>query len=245
MNIIVEILLSYIVLILWAGYFSIALFFKEMKYKYISLLILIFYLLWIIYRIFYTGFAPFSNLYESLIFFGLLCTIKIKLNEKDRSLSGILSIAGIALTLITLFIPIKNRVITTTLPSLISYWIYIHVPLIFIGYLSLLVSFIIAVMMRIGKNQYKSLLGKELKLSLFFITAGIMSGGFWADKSWGVFWGWDPKEIWALIVWIFLVAAVHIKKSNLKFYFILLSFLAMAFTYFGVTYLLSGLHSYG
>lgn len=86
--------------------------------------------------------------------------------------------------------------------------------------------------------------GPDIKQALFFITAGIITGGFWADQCWGVFWHWDPKEIWALITWFFLLSYFYLKSEKIQQVVIILAFLAMLFTYFGITFLLPGLHSY-
>ncbi|MGN1245053.1 MAG: cytochrome c biogenesis protein CcsA, partial [Muribaculaceae bacterium] len=87
--------------------------------------------------------------------------------------------------------------------------------------------------------------------AVFLLTAGIFIGAVWANVSWGRYWGWDPKEVWALITMLIYATALH--SRSLRCYdrpvffhwFALLAFLSVLFTYFGVNYFLGGLHSYG
>jgi len=79
---------------------------------------------------------------------------------------------------------------------------------------------------------------------------GISTGAAWAYDAWGRYWGWDPKEVWALVAWILFAASLH--GRAFRFFSArgwalmnLVAFAALLFTFFGVTYLLSGLHSYG
>ena len=86
--------------------------------------------------------------------------------------------------------------------------------------------------------------------AVILLMTGIFTGAVWANLSWGRYWGWDPKEVWALIT--MLVAAVAFHTRSLPFIsrplvfhlFCIVAFVAMLFTYFGVNYLLGGLHSY-
>ena len=92
--------------------------------------------------------------------------------------------------------------------------------------------------------------------ALFSLTAGIFIGAVWANMSWGRYWGWDPKETWALITMLVYALLLHfpwlagklkIKNEKLRItyhVFAIVSFFFVLFTYFGVSYLLGGLHSY-
>lgn len=86
--------------------------------------------------------------------------------------------------------------------------------------------------------------------ALFFLGSGIIAGSIWANVSWGCYWNWDPKETWALIT--FLIASLGVHRTRLPFlrtprayhiYTLILS-ASVLFTYFGVNYLLGGMHSY-
>lgn len=87
--------------------------------------------------------------------------------------------------------------------------------------------------------------------ALFLLGAGIFVGAIWADRSWGRYWGWDPKETWALVTFIIYSFPLHdrtftaFRNDRCINLYLLLAFLSVLMTYFGVNYLLSGLHSYG
>ena len=86
--------------------------------------------------------------------------------------------------------------------------------------------------------------------AIFMLTAGIFIGAVWANVSWGRYWAWDPKEVWALITMMVYSIGLHtnsIKFSQHPIYFhifTIFAFLMVLMTYFGVNYLLGGLHSY-
>lgn len=80
-------------------------------------------------------------------------------------------------------------------------------------------------------------------------TAAIIMGAIWADQAWGRYWGWDPKEIWSFVTWIFYAAYLHARvtagwKGRKAAVLSLLAFAALLFNFFGVNYMFSGLHSY-
>lgn len=91
----------------------------------------------------------------------------------------------------------------------------------------------------------------SLLIGLALMTIGTFLGAVWANESWGRYWGWDPKETWALITIVAYTIVTHlnlIKKWNNVWLFNLMSVLAFSsvlMTYFGVNYFLSGMHSYG
>lgn len=91
----------------------------------------------------------------------------------------------------------------------------------------------------------------SLHIGLYLLTAGIFLGAVWANESWGRYWGWDPKETWALItmvVYAFILHARFLPVLRSDYAFSVMSVLGLAsvlMTYFGVNYYLSGLHSYG
>ena len=84
----------------------------------------------------------------------------------------------------------------------------------------------------------------------FLLTAGIFIGAIWANVSWGRYWGWDPKEVWALITMLIYAIPMHstsitwMRKPSHYHWFMVGAFLAVLITYFGVNFFLGGLHSY-
>lgn len=89
-----------------------------------------------------------------------------------------------------------------------------------------------------------------LYFGVFFLAAGIIMGSVWANVSWGCYWNWDPKETWALITLLVYAVAVHrsdiplLRRPAFFHTFLLLAFACVLFTYFGVNFLLGGMHSY-
>jgi len=155
--------------------------------------------------------------------------------------------------------------ITTLVPVLKSYWLIIHVAIITASYgflaLGALLGFNNLLLMNLKtKNNVKRLnltitelsyiIEMTLIIGLFMLTIGTFLGGVWANESWGRYWGWDPKETWALATVLFYSFVVHMRfipgfRGTFAFSFAaLISYSFVLMTYFGVNYYLSGLHSY-
>ena len=88
----------------------------------------------------------------------------------------------------------------------------------------------------------------EVRIGFFFLNFGLVTGAIWAYFSWGTYWGWDPKETWALVNILILSLYFHSAKKPMavdkKAIIVILTFFTLFFTYWGVTYFLKGLHSY-
>jgi len=135
----------------------------------------------------------------------------------------------------------------------------IHVSVIMLAYTLFAVIMINGIIGLCIKNKRESLMQLSQILlypALFCLTAGIFIGAVWANMSWGRYWGWDPKETWALITMLVYAILLHFPwlkakckiinhKSQIIYHvFSVINFLFVLFTYFGVSYLLGGLHSY-
>jgi ABC-type transport system involved in cytochrome c biogenesis permease subunit len=88
-----------------------------------------------------------------------------------------------------------------------------------------------------------------LQLAFWLLAAGILLGAYWANHAWGRWWGWDPKETWALLTWMIYLIAIHVRfgvqrRGLITAWLSVLGFVLMLWTYWGVNLLLSGLHSY-
>jgi cytochrome c-type biogenesis protein CcsB len=158
-----------------------------------------------------------------------------------------------------------NPQVTNLVPVLNSYWLSIHVSMITASYgflaLSALLGFIVIFLFifKSEKNDHHiSASIKELNainemsliVGLALLTVGNFLGGVWANESWGRYWGWDPKETWALVTILVYSVVIHLRfiksiYSDFNFAVIsLLAFTSVLMTYFGVNYYLAGLHSY-
>jgi len=99
-------------------------------------------------------------------------------------------------------------------------------------------------------NVLDELTYQMVMFGFLFLTVGIITGAVWANSAWGTYWSWDPKETWSLITWFIYAILLHARlmrgwSGRRIAYISIAGFMAVLFTYFGVNYLLSGLHSYG
>ena len=155
--------------------------------------------------------------------------------------------------------------ITNLVPVLKSYWLMIHVAIITASYgflslaaiLGLIALWLIIFTNSNNKNKLKNTLSeltiineKSIEIGLFMLTIGTFLGGVWANESWGRYWGWDPKETWALVSVLIYSFVLHMRfipalRSQLTFNTVsMFAIWTIIMTYFGVNYYLSGLHSY-
>lgn len=149
------------------------------------------------------------------------------------------------------------------MPVLNSPLLSVHVSIIMMAYAMLSLTFIIAItyfllrVMRRGDEQFHEIRHHLSTLSLLFLypaivllSAGIFVGAIWANVSWGQYWGWDPKETWALITLMVYALPLHrrslqwLSRPSIYHLYMLLAFLTVLMTYFGVNYFLGGMHSY-
>lgn len=212
--------------------------------------------------------APWANAYESMICTSwLLVGGGLLFARRFRILPALAGLLG-GIMLFVAGLNYLNPEITPLVPVLQSYWLMSHVAIIMIGYvffaLCALTGLFNLILMNLlsATNRVKLLfrireftLLNEMAmiLGLFFMTAGTFLGAIWANVSWGRYWGWDPKETWALISIVVYALVLHIRfipllKGKTTWCFNLLSvvsILSIIMTWFGVNYYLSGLHSYG
>ncbi|CAD7777191.1 Cytochrome c biogenesis protein CcsA [Candidatus Methanoperedenaceae archaeon GB50] len=99
------------------------------------------------------------------------------------------------------------------------------------------------------KLQLDALIYQTITFGFTLLTVGIITGAVWADKAWGSYWSWDPKETWSLITWFIYATFIHCRlvkgwREKKMAVLSIIGFASVLFTYFGVNFLLSGLHSY-
>ncbi|MEK7449764.1 MAG: c-type cytochrome biogenesis protein CcsB [Planctomycetota bacterium] len=204
------------------------------------------------------GYSPMSNMYETLICLSaILVGIFIYLNTKQSiPLVGIL-VAFFAVTIMVLT-NLFDRSIHSLSPALKSNWLTVHVLLCMTGYAALTISFIsgLTILLKPNKPVRTETISasfkityESVKLGFFFLTLGILTGAVWAEQTWGTYWSWDPKESWALITWLIFAVYLHGQRllnwSPRRLSWITVAgFGAMLFTYFGVSFILTGLHTY-
>jgi cytochrome c-type biogenesis protein CcsB len=214
------------------------------------------------------GHAPFSNLYESLIFFAwatMLLYFILEWRTKNRSLGAFVTPFAFLAMAYASFSPDVGPQIKPLIPALKSNWLIAHVITCFVGYAAFGLSFGLSLMYLLkgldtggrGSTFFsripRRLIIDDLNYQMVIIgflmlTLGIITGSVWANSAWGRYWGWDPKETWSLITWFVYLLVLHSRLVTVwrgKTFAVLsmVGFLCVLFTYFGVNYL-AGLHSY-
>lgn len=202
---------------------------------------------------------PLSNGSETMLLLSWISILLAFLQQKKSPFAlpfGCL-IGGLAMMVAMIFG--RDPVNTPLKPVLRSPLLSFHVITIMIAYsllaFMMLNSIAALILMKKGTEMQREL--RELKrLSLlmlfpavFLLTTGIFIGAVWANVSWGRYWGWDPKEVWALITMLIYALPLHssaqwLQRDKAYHIYIILAFLAVLMTYFGVNFFLPGLHSY-
>ena len=216
-------------------------------------------------RWYIAGHAPWSDAYESIIFVAW-ATVIFGIIFGRKSYFTLASSTFVAS--IILFIANMNWLdpsIANLQPVLDSYWLMIHVAVIVGSYgpfaIGMILGIVTLILTIIATKKNRKIFSRKLEeltivnelsltIGLVMLTIGNFLGGMWANESWGRYWGWDPKETWALISIMIYTAVLHLRiipKLNNKWLFNLMSiisFAAILMTYFGVNFYLVGLHSY-
>ena len=219
------------------------------------------------------GHIPVSNLYEVFILFCILTGLLYLYYEQQyqqRSLGGFVLLVISAAIGFLLWYSFERGAhkIMPLVPALQSYWMKIHVPANFIGYGSFALAAMVGIAYLVKQNAEQrkpnGLLAKALPsldmmddlsykaiaLGFAFFTVATILGAMWAAEAWGGYWSWDPKETWALIVWLNYAAWLHFRfskgwRGTAMAWWAILGLLITLFAFLGVNMFLSGLHSYG
>ncbi|HTT09177.1 MAG TPA: c-type cytochrome biogenesis protein CcsB [Gammaproteobacteria bacterium] len=214
------------------------------------------------------GHIPISNLYEVFVLFCLVTALVYLYYEREyqtRSLGVfVMTIISAAIGFLLWYTSARGAdVIQPLVPALNSYWMKIHVPANFIGYgcFSIAAMISVAYLLRERGGAFfaarlppaailDELLYKIIALGFAFFTLATILGALWAAEAWGGYWSWDPKETWALIVWLNYAAWLHLRiargwEGRVMAWWALVGLVVTTFAFLGVNMFLSGLHSYG
>ena len=243
---------------------------KYLKYlikfsKYCIVTLFVLHTFGLLARAYVSGHAPWSDAYESMIYVAW-ATVGIGLafgRKSDLTIAATSFVSSMILMIAHW--SWMDPEIANLVPVLDSYWLMIHVSVIVGSYgpftLSMILGIVSLILIiitnkknqrKIGINLQELTIINELSLTvgLIMLTIGNFLGGQWANESWGRYWGWDPKETWALIsimIYAFVLHMRLIPGLKGKWMFNLMSIIAFAsimMTYFGVNFYLTGLHSY-
>ncbi|KJS23315.1 MAG: hypothetical protein VR72_01920 [Clostridiaceae bacterium BRH_c20a] len=209
---------------------------------------------------------PLRNLFEFGLFFIWAITLVFLFIEYkfDLSVSALFVLPIVILLL--LFLVNLDVTVRPAMPALRSKWLIIHVLTAVLAYGAFAISFALSVMYLVkdwlggenSPNRLASIMPRlelldELSYKVIFLgmpalTIMLVTGAVWAEYSWGRYWSWDPKETWALVTWFVYSAYLHIRlrgwKGKKAAIISIVGFMAVIFTFLGVSYLLPGIHSY-
>ena len=216
------------------------------------------------------GYIPISNLYEVFILFCLITSLIYLFYERrfnTRALGGFVMLVVSAAVGFLLWYSFSRGAheIQPLVPALQSYWMKIHVPANFIGYgcFSLAAMIAVAALIRYRAAESGSIarllpdtalleefMYRAISLGFAFFTLATILGSLWAAEAWGGYWSWDPKETWALIVWLNYAAWLHMRMTKgwrgpAMAWWAVIGLFVTLFAFLGVNMFLSGLHSYG
>lgn len=212
------------------------------------------------------GHIPISNLYEVFILFCLITALLYLHYEQlfnTKQLGGfVLIVINAAVGFILWYTFDRNAAgIQPLVPALQSYWMKIHVPANFIGYGAFSLAAMVAGAYLLAQKGVLAsrlpaldilddVMYKSIAVGFAFFTIATILGAMWAAEAWGGYWSWDPKETWALIVWLNYAAWLHLRmvkglRGPVLAWWALIGLLVTTFAFLGVNMFLSGLHSYG
>jgi cytochrome c-type biogenesis protein CcsB len=212
------------------------------------------------------GHIPVSNLYEVFILFCMITALFYLYYEQQyatRQLGPfvLLIISAAVGFLLWYMISREAHEIQPLVPALQSWWMKIHVPANFIGYGTFALAAMVGIAYLLKSkgmlvDRLPSLevlddvMYKAIAVGFAFFTIATILGALWAAEAWGGYWSWDPKETWALIVWLNYAAWLHMRlmkglRGQVAAWWAVVGLLITTFAFLGVNMFLSGLHSYG
>ena len=220
------------------------------------LLLTIYITLLIALRWWISGHVPMSNGFETMLFMAWISMLLTLTLTRHFPVMKAFGPVVSSFCLLVAMLASGNPQITQLMPVLQSPLLTFHVVFVMLAYAILAIITLIAIQclalrLRTSEMERMTALSQFLLYpAVAFLAIGIFIGAVWANVSWGTYWSWDPKETWALIT--LMVYAIPLHQSSLwqsrkprsYHWFVLLSFLTVLMTYFGVNYFLSGMHSY-
>lgn len=206
-------------------------------------------------------FIALTSTFESLVFFSAAIAVVLfvyRLKTGGEAIPHIL-FGGTVTCLALLAVassPIAPAEVKPPIPALRSSWLLLHVSFAFIGEAFFAVAFVSSLAYLFSRSEErKRKLDRLTYLTIgvgypVFTAGALIFGAIWAETAWGTYWSWDPKETWALVTWIVYTLYLHARlvkkwRGTVTSAISTAGFLFTLFTFFGVNFLMSGLHSYG
>ncbi|MDF2890681.1 MAG: ccsA1 [Clostridia bacterium] len=225
---------------------------------------LIFHTLALAMRTIETSYLPLTSQYEFATSFAWgisLFFVGFEWKYKIRSLGAF---ATPLILIVTFYAALQSSEIKPLMPALQSKWLFVHVSTAIFSYGSFAIACAVSIMFiirdRLKESDFTSnhmpqlsildnMSYKAITFGFFMLTIVIITGAIWAERAWGRYWQWDPKETWSFITWIIYAIYLHVRlnrgwKNKKAAWYAVVGFLSILFTYIGVNTILAGYHSY-
>ncbi|SEQ09569.1 cytochrome c-type biogenesis protein CcsB [Ectothiorhodospira magna] len=219
------------------------------------------------------GYVPVSNLWEVFVLFcvvTVLMYLYYQRRTRNLDMGGFVMMVVSAAVAFLLWYTLEREahVVQPLVPALQSWWLKVHVPTNFVGYGGFAIAAMLGVayLMRVrgerrrpdgllarrlpSREVLDDVMYKAIAIGFAFFTIATVLGAMWAAEAWGAYWSWDPKETWALIVWLNYAAWLHLRftkgwRGVPMAWWAILGLFITTFAFVGVNMFLGGLHSYG
>lgn len=196
------------------------------------------------------GHLPFSGRFEAIVLYTCMTSLVVLfLIIRFRFKLLILYITPLLLMLLTVALTKPQRASGDLALALKTPLFGIHVVLVFLGYAFYTTNFCLAVFTNTSQDKILGMIDRSVYLGALFLGAGIAAGAFWAHLSWGSWWGWDPKETWALITLLLYVLYLHTRAVYRPgrwsvAVFLVAGYASLVMTFLGISLLNWTVHSY-
>ncbi len=209
------------------------------------------------YRSYQLQFPAVTNTYEALVIFaaGIHLLLYFVSGKYQHAYIMFIGTIVVFVFLALASSPLVPADLVPPVPALQSHWLVLHVLLSFAGEAFFVVAFAAALVFLFSRSETKRVEADRITyisvtVGYFLFTVGaLIFGMVWAEQAWGSYWSWDPKETWALVTWLTYTLYLHLRfirgaRGKITALVAVIGFLLTMFTFFGVNYLMSGLHSY-
>lgn len=206
------------------------------------------------------GRPPFSNMFESLSLFALTIVVVYLVIRARIQMAMLDTAASLAAVLVLVYASTYESDIAPLVPALKSNWLTFHVCSCMVAYGGFTISFFAAIGYLVAararsriapetRDSFEIVTDKAISLGFLFLTIGVVTGAVWANRAWGTYWSWDPKETWSLITWFAYAIYLHCSfmlgwRGKRAAWIAVVSYSCVIVTYLGVNFLMKGLHSY-
>ncbi|MBL4953938.1 cytochrome c biogenesis protein CcsA [Neobacillus sp. YIM B02564] len=211
----------------------------------------------LIIRTILSGRLPLSSGYEFILSFAFLTSLLYLIFEwknKAKNAGGIVMIIA-ALLILAVIIIAGGQLdeVSPLMPALKSPWLTVHVLTAALAYASFALAAGLAIIqirkIKQGNTAQDSKIYRVVAIGFMLLSFSIILGAIWAEQAWGAYWTWDPKEVWALVTWIIYAIYLHLHRRKTwrgarACWMVIAGFIIVLFTFFGVNFLFSGMHSY-